>query len=147
MNLAEKVNQEITNAMKGKNEARLRTFRNIKSQFLLLQSSGNEVAAEDYLKAIQKMAKQIRDSIEIFEKEGRHDLAGKEKEELAIIEELLPKQMSEQEISEKVKQIISELGATGMKDLGKVMPASMKVTAGLADGKLVSEVVKKLLSA
>ncbi len=145
MNLAEKVNKEITEAMKSKNEARLRTFRNIKSQFLLLQSSGNEVATEDYLKAIQKMAKQIRDSIEIFEKEGRSDLANKEKEELVIIEELLPKQMSEEEITDKVKEIIAETGASGMKDLGKVMPASMKATAGLADGKLVSEIVKRLL--
>ena len=146
MNLSEKVNKEITDAMKSKNEARLRTYRNIKSQFLLLQSSGNEVAEEDYLKAIQKMAKTIRDSVEIFEKEGRNDLASKEKEELAIIEELLPKQLSESEITEKVKAIIAETGATGMKDLGKVMPASMKATAGLADGKLVSEIVKHLLN-
>lgn len=146
MNLSEKVNKEITDAMKSKNEARLRTYRNIKSQFLLLQSSGNEVAEEDYLKAIQKMAKTIRDSVEIFEKEGRNDLASKEKEELAIIEELLPKQLSESEITEKVKAIIAETGASGMKDLGKVMPASMKATAGLADGKLVSEVVKRLLN-
>lgn len=146
MNLAEKVNQEITLAMKGKNEARLRTFRNIKSVFLLLKSSGNEVADADYLKGVQKMAKQLRDSIEIFEKEGRIDLASKEKEELTIVEELLPTQMSETEITDKVKAIIAETGALGMKDLGKVMPLSMKATAGLADGKLVSEIVKRLLS-
>ena len=91
------------------------------------------------------MAKTIRDSIEIFEKEGRMDLANKEKEELAIIEELLPTQMSEAEITTIVQEIITQTGAAGMKDLGKVMPAAMKATAGVADGKLVSEVVKRLL--
>ena len=145
MNLPEKVNSEITAAMKAKNEPRLRTYRNIKAQFLLLQSSGSDVAEDGYLKAIQKMAKTIRDSIEIFEKEGRMDLANKEKEELAIIEELLPTQMSEAEITTIVQEIITQTGAAGMKDLGKVMPAAMKATAGLADGKLVSEVVKRLL--
>lgn len=145
MNLAEKVNKEITEAMKSKNEPRLRTFRNIKAAFLLLQSSGTEVAEDGYLKAIQKMAKQIRDSIEIFEKEGRTDLVNKEREELTIIEELLPTQMGEAEITAKVQEIIAQTGAAGMKDLGKVMPAAMKATAGVADGKLVSEVVKRLL--
>ena len=145
MNLPEKVNSEITAAMKAKNEPRLRTYRNINAQFLLLQSSGSDVAEDGYLKAIQKMAKTIRDSIEIFEKEGRMDLANKEKEELAIIEELLPTQMSEAEITTIVQEIITQTGAAGMKDLGKVMPAAMKATAGVADGKLVSEVVKRLL--
>ncbi len=145
MNLPEKVNSEITAAMKAKNEPRLRTYRNIKAQFLLLQSSGSDVAEDGYLKAIQKMVKTIRDSIEIFEKEGRMDLANKEKEELAIIEELLPTQMSEAEITTIVQEIITQTGAAGMKDLGKVMPAAMKATAGVADGKLVSEVVKRLL--
>jgi len=145
MNLAEKVNTEITLAMKSRDEARLRTFRNIKAAFLLLQSSGNENGEDAFLKAIQKMAKQIKDSIEIFEKEGRTDLANKEKEELAIIETLLPTQMNEAEIEAKVREIIDQTGATGMKDLGKVMPAAMKATSGLADGKLVSEVVKRLL--
>lgn len=145
MNLAELVNKEINVAMKSRNEARLRTFRNIKAAFLLLQSSGNEVSEDNYLKTLQKMAKQIKDSIEIFEKENRTDLAAKEKEELAIIEELLPAQMNEEEITLKVQEIISSTDASGMKDLGKVMPLAMKATAGLADGKLVSEVVKKLL--
>ncbi len=145
MNLAEKVNKEITEAMKARDVARLRTFRNIKAAFLLLQSSGSEIAEDSYLKAIQKMAKQIRDSIEIFEKGGRMDLVKKEKEELTIIEELLPTQMSETEITAKVQEIIALSGATGMKDLGKVMPAAMKATAGVADGKLVSEIVKRLL--
>jgi uncharacterized protein YqeY len=146
MNLAEKVNNEIKDAMKSRNESRLRTFRNIKSAFLLLQSSGTEQNEDSYMKAIQKMAKQIRDSIEIFEKEGRADLVAKESEELQIIEELLPTQMSEADITAKVQTIIEQTGAAGMKDLGKVIPVAMKEMSGKADGKLVSEIVKRLLS-
>ena len=146
MNLAEKVNNEIKDAMKSRNESRLRTFRNIKSAFLLLQSSGTEQNEDSYMKAIQKMAKQIRDSIEIFEKEGRADLVAKESEELQIIEELLPTQMSEADITVKVQAIIKQTGASGMKDLGKVIPVAMKEMSGKADGKLVSEIVKRLLS-
>ena len=146
MLLFEKINQEITTAMKARNEDRLRTFRNVKASFLLLQSSGQELSEDSYLKAIQKMAKQIRDSIEIFEKEGRTDLANKEKAELAIIEELLPTQISEAEITVIVQEIIAQTGAAGMKDLAKVMPTSMKATAGIADGKLVAELVRRLLA-
>lgn len=146
MNLAEKVNNEIKDAMKSRNESRLRTFRNIKSAFLLLQSSGSEQNEDSYMKAVQKMAKQIRDSIEIFEKEGRTDLVAKESEELQIIEELLPTQMSEADIIAKIQTIIEQTGAAGMKDLGKVIPVAMKEMSGKADGKLVSEIVKKLLS-
>ncbi len=145
MSLFEKVNQEITLAMKARNEDRLRTFRNVKASFLLLQSSGVEIAEDAYLKAIQKMAKQVRDSIDIFEKENRMDLANKEKSELVILQELLPTQMSEEEILKMVQEIILQTNAQGMKDLGKVMPAVMKATAGIADGKLISEVVKRLL--
>lgn len=146
MLLPDKVNFEIKEAMKARNEARLRTFRNIKSAFLLLQSSGTTPEESDYLKTLQKMARQIRDSIDIFTQEGRTDLANKEGEELAVIEELLPAQMSGEEIMATVKQIIEQTGAAGMKDLGKVMPLSMKALSGKADGKVISEVVKKLLS-
>ena len=145
MKLAEKVNNEITLAMKSRDEVKLRTFRNVKAAFLLLQSSGNDVNEEEYQKAIQKMAKQLRDSIEIFTKEGRTDLAKKESEELEIITALLPKQLSEDEITNKVKDIITATGFSTMKDMGKVMPLAMKATSGVADGKLVSEIVKKLL--
>ena len=145
MKLAEKVNNEITLAMKSRDEVKLRTFRNVKAAFLLLQSSGNDVNEEEYQKAIQKMAKQLRDSIEIFTKEGRTDLVKKESEELEIITALLPKQLSEDEITHKVKDIIATTGFSTMKDMGKVMPLAMKATSGVADGKLVSEIVKKLL--
>ena len=146
MNLVDKVNNEIKEAMKSRDEVRLRTFRNVKASFLLLQSSGNDVADDDYLKAIQKMAKQLRDSADIFEKEGRADLVKKEREELAIIETLLPQQLGESEITAKVQEIIASSGASGMKDLGKVMPQAMKAMAGVADGKMISEIVKKLLA-
>lgn len=146
MKLAEKVNNEITLAMKSRDEVKLRTYRNVKAAFLLLQSSGNDVGEEEYQKAIQKMAKQLRDSIDIFSKEGRDDLVKKESEELEIISGLLPKQLSKEEIRQKVKEIIDTTGFNTMKDMGKVMPLAMKATSGVADGKLVSEIVKHLLA-
>ena len=97
------------------------------------------------MKALQKMAKQRRDSIEIFENESRNDLADKEKEELVIIEELLPAQMSEAEVENKVRELIKQTGASGAKDMGKVMPLAMKALSGQADGKLISSVIKRLL--
>jgi len=146
MNLAEQINEGIKEAMKARDEVRLRALRNIKSAFLLLDTAGGIVSDEDRVKALQKMAKQRKDSIEIFEKEGRQDLADKEKEELVIIETFLPAQLSEADIEARIKAIIAETGAEGMKDLGKVMPMAMKAMAGVADGKLISECVKKLLS-
>ncbi|NUM32256.1 MAG: GatB/YqeY domain-containing protein [Bacteroidetes bacterium] len=145
MKLTEKVNNEITLAMKSRDEIKLRTFRNVKAAFLLLQSSGNEVSEDEYLKAVQKLAKQLKDSIEIFTKEGRNDLAKKENDELEIISSLLPKQLSEAEIIAKVQEIVNTTGFNTMKDLGKVMPLAMKATSGTADGRLVAEIVKKLL--
>lgn len=132
--------------MKARDEVRLRALRNIKSAFLLLDTAGGTVSDEDRIKALQKMAKQRKDSIEIFEKEGRHDLADKEKEELEIIETFLPAQLGEAEIEANIRAIMAETGAEGMKDLGKVMPLAMKAMAGKADGKLISEKVKALLN-
>ncbi|MEK0422056.1 MAG: hypothetical protein RLZZ161_1907 [Bacteroidota bacterium] len=132
--------------MKARDEVRLRALRNIKSAFLLLDTAGGNVSDEDRVKALQKMAKQRKDSIDIFEKEGRQDLADKEKEELEIIETFLPAQLSESEIEANIRAIMAETGAEGMKDLGKVMPLAMKAMAGKADGKLISEKVKALLN-
>jgi uncharacterized protein YqeY len=146
MNLAEQINEGIKTAMKARDEVRLRALRNIKSAFLLLDTAGGTVSDEDRIKALQKMAKQRKDSIEIFEKEGRHDLADKEKEELEIIETFLPAQLGEAEIEANIRAIMAETGAEGMKDLGKVMPLAMKAMAGKADGKLISEKVKALLN-
>ena len=98
------------------------------------------------IKALQKMAKQRKDSLDIYEQQGREDLAVIERSELTVVESFLPAQMSAEEIEAQVKAIIAETGAAGMKDLGKVMPAAMKSMGGVADGKLISEAVKKLLA-
>jgi uncharacterized protein YqeY len=106
----------------------------------------SEVTDDMCIKALQKMAKQRKDSLDIFVQQGREDLAVIERAELAVIESFLPAQMSAEEIEAQVKAIIAETGAAGMKDLGKVMPAAMKAMGGVADGKLISEAVKKLLA-
>lgn len=147
MSLTETVNTGIKDAMKARDEVRLRALRNIKSAFLLLATSGTgKVTDDDCIKALQKMAKQRKDSIAIFREQQRNDLADKEQEELDIIEEFLPAQMSEAEVESIVNTIIQNSGAQGMKDMGKVMPLAMKELSGKADGKLISEMVKKLLA-
>lgn len=147
MSLVNIVNEGIKDAMKARNEARLRALRNIKSAFLLLATAegGAEVTDEACIKALQKMAKQRKDSLDIFNQQGRADLATKEQEELDVISEFLPASLSEAEIEAKVQAIITSSGAQGMKDMGKVMPVAMKELSGQADGKLISDAVKRLL--
>lgn len=148
MSLIEKVNSGIIEAMKAKNQDRLRALRSIKSAFLLLQTAegAGEITDELCIKSLQKLAKQRKDSLEIYLQQNRQDLAAVEQSELAVIEEFLPAQMSEVEIEAHVKSIIQETGASGMASLGKVMPLAMKALGAQADGKLISEIVKKLLS-
>lgn len=148
MSLVDQVNEGIKEAMKARNEGRLRALRSIKSAFLLLASAegGAEVTDESCIKAIQKLAKQRKDSIDIFVQQNRTDLADREKEELAVIEEFLPAQMGEAEVEAKIKEIIAQVGATGAKDMGKVIPVAMKTLGGQAEGKLISEIVKRLLA-
>lgn len=148
MSLIEQVNAGIMSSMKAKEQDRLRALRGIKSAFLLLKTAEGvgEVTDDMCIKALQKMAKQRKDSLDIFTQQQREDLAVIERAELAVIEEFLPVQMSAEEIEAQVKAIIAETGATGMKDLGKVMPAAMKSMGAVADGKLISETVKKLLA-
>ena len=148
MSLIEQVNAGIMTAMKAKDQDRLRALRGIKSAFLLLKTAEGvgEVTDDMCIKALQKMAKQRKDSLDIYEQQGREDLAVIERSELTVIESFLPTQMSAEEIEAQVKEIITETGAAGMKDLGKVMPAAMKAMGGVADGKLISEAVKKLLA-
>lgn len=135
-------------AMKAKDEAALRTLRAIKAAILLEKTSegGKEITEADEIKMLQKMAKQRRDSLDIFEKQNREDLAGKEREELAILERFLPKQMSTDELKETLKGIIAQVGASSPADMGKVMGMASKQLAGQADGKAISEAVKQLLS-
>ncbi len=148
MSLIEKVNSGIIEAMKAKNQDRLRALRGMKSAFLLLQTAEgvSEVTDEMCIKSLQKLAKQRKDSLEIYLQQGRQDLAEVEQSELTVIEEFLPAQMSVEEIEKQVAQIIADSGASGPADMGKVMPVAIKTLGGMADGKLISEAVKKLLA-
>ncbi|MBI3500957.1 MAG: GatB/YqeY domain-containing protein [Bacteroidetes bacterium] len=116
-----------------------------KAALLLLKSSGKPVTAEDELKALQKMVKQRKESAEIYQQQNRSDLAGVELFQISVIEQYLPKQMSEEEIKSALAQIISQVGATTPADMGKVMGAATRQFAGKADGKAVAALVKELL--
>ncbi|MBC7537013.1 MAG: GatB/YqeY domain-containing protein [Ferruginibacter sp.] len=148
MALEEQIMAEMKDAMKSKNEAALRSLRAIKAEIIKAKTdpgAGGAVDEATEQKFLQKMMKQRRDSLEIFEKQGREDLAVKEREEMAVIEKFLPKQMSETEIKEAVSKIIADTGATSAADMGKVMGAASKLLAGKADGKTISTIVKELL--
>jgi uncharacterized protein len=149
MSLEQKVMDELKNAMRAKDEAALRTLRAIKAAILLEKTSGTgeeNISEATETKMLQKLAKQRRDSLEIFEQQNREDLASKEREELAIIERFLPKQMSAEELQAEIKAIIEQVGAKSPADMGKVMGVASKQLAGKADGKAISETVKQLLA-
>ena len=149
MSLKSTIESEIKQAMLNKDKDRLRALRAIKSQILLAETekgSGGELSEDAEMKLLTKAAKQRKDSIEVFEQQGRDDLAATEKSELAVIESFLPKQLSEEETEAEVKKIIDEVGASGPQDMGKVMGAATKKLAGKADGKMISTLAKKLLS-
>jgi len=147
MNLAEKINEGIKEAMKAKDTDRLRALRGIKSAFLLLQTAEGvtEVTEDMYLKSLQKLAKQRKDSLEIYEQQGREDLAQIERAELKFIEEYLPAQLDEATVKAKIQSIIEEQGVSGPAAMGKIMPLAMKELGSQADGKLISNLVKELL--
>jgi uncharacterized protein YqeY len=148
MPLEQQIMEEMKTAMKAKNEAVLRSLRAIKAEIIKAKTdpgAGGEIDEATEQKFLQKMMKQRRDSLDIFEKQGRADLAEKEKEEMAVIERFLPKQMSEAEIKEAVSKIIAESGASSAADMGKVMGVASKQFAGKADGKTISAIVKELL--
>ncbi|HEB61979.1 MAG TPA: GatB/YqeY domain-containing protein [Bacteroidetes bacterium] len=148
MSLETKINTDLKEAMKAKDQVRLRGIRAIKSAILLLKTdgSGNEIDEKAEIKMLQKLIKQRKDSLEIYEKQGREDLAVKEREEIEIISKYLPEQLSNEELEAKLKEIISETGASSMKDMGKIMGIANQKFAGKADGKTISGIVKKLLS-
>jgi uncharacterized protein YqeY len=148
MSLTDRINAGIKDAMKQKNEAGKRTLRAIKSQLLLLKTSGSgeEITEDQEVKLLQKMVKERQDSYEIYVKQNREDLATPEKEEMDIIKEFLPKQMSEEELTTAIKGIVEQVGASSMKDMGKVMGMANKQFGGKADGKTISMIVKSLLS-
>jgi uncharacterized protein YqeY len=148
MSLNDKITEALKEAMKNKDEARKRTIRAIKSQILLMQTdgSGQEITADREMKMLQTMLKQREDSMSTYLNGGRNDLAAIEKEEIDIIREFLPKQLDEAELETILNNIISELGAQGAKDMGKVMAEANKRLVGQADGKTISTKVKSLLS-
>jgi uncharacterized protein YqeY len=145
MNLEQQISQGIKTAMIQKNASRLRALRGIKSQIDLLNASGKEVTQDMILVTLQKMVKQRKESAEIYKTNKREDLFQAEVEEIAVIEEFLPHQLTKEEIELEVKQIVSNLGATSIKDMGKVMSMASKTLSGRADNKIVSEVVKSVL--
>ena len=149
MNLEQKIMAELKTAMLAKDEAALRSLRAVKAAILLAKTSegaGGELKAEDEIKLLQKLVKQRRDSLEIFEQQKREDLAKKEKEEIAVIEKFLPQQLSPEEIKGELVKIIADTGASSPADMGKVMGAATKQLAGRADGKTISALVKELLA-
>lgn len=149
MNLEQNVMAELKEAMKSKNEGALRGLRAIKAAIIIAKTAegaGGELKEEDESKLLQKLVKQRRDSLEIFNKQNRADLAQKEIEELEVIEKFLPKQLSEAELKAEVSAIITEIGAASAADLGKVMGVASKKLAGKADGKAISAIVRELLS-
>lgn len=148
MSLIDKINPDLISAMKSKNESALRAIRAVKSALLILktESAGKEISEEEENKLLQRLVKQRKESIEVFSAQNRKDLATLEMEELVIIESYLPKQMTSDEIEVELKKIISESGASSISDLGKVMPLAIKKFAGKADGKTISEILKRLLS-
>jgi uncharacterized protein YqeY len=147
MSLEQKINDGIKTAMLARDKIRLESLRAVKAAILLAKTSENakdlDEAAE--VKMLQKLVKQRRETAEIYISNNRQELAEKELSEAAIIEEFLPKQLSAEEIESEVKSIIEATGANSVKDMGKVMGIASKQLAGKADGKLIAELVKKLL--
>lgn len=149
MTLYDKVSEDIKAAMKARDKVRLETLRNIKKVFLEVKTApgANDTLEDaDALKILQKLAKQGRESAQTYIDNGRQDLADDELAQAAVIEEYLPKQLSEAEIEVEVKKVIAETGAQGMKDMGRIMGVVTKHLAGRADGRAISTVVKRLLA-
>ena len=149
MSLEQKIMAEMKDAMKAKDEAALRGLRAIKAEIIKAKTepgAHGEISGDTEIKMLQKMVKQRKDSLEIYQQQSRNDLAQKEQEELAIIEKFLPAQMSEEELKKELQQIIAETGASSPADMGKVMGSATKKLAGRADGKAISAAVKELLA-
>ena len=148
MNLFDLISEDIKNAMKAKDKVKLETLRNIKKVFLEAKTApgANDTLTDDAaLKIMQKLVKQGKDSATLYNEQGRADLADAELAQVAVIETYLPKQMSAEELEVALKEIIAEVGATGPKDMGKVMGTATKKLAGLAEGRAISAKVKELL--
>jgi uncharacterized protein len=149
MSLEQNVMAEMKDAMKSKNEGTLRALRAIKAEIIKARTepgAAGEVSAEKEVSLLQKMMKQRKDSLEIYQQQNREDLAKKEMEEISVIERFLPQQLTGPELKAELEQIISDTGASSAADMGKVMGAATKKLAGRADGKTISAMVKELLA-
>lgn len=149
MSLKTQVESGIKDAMRAKDQDTLRALRAIKSLILLEETKGGasgDLTSDDELKLLTKAAKQRRESADIYKTQGREDLLQKEEAELAVIEQFLPKQLSEEEVKSKLQEIITRVGASAPSDMGKVMGVATKELAGQADGKVISALVKGLLA-
>ena len=149
MNLEQKVMDQMKDAMKSKDEASLRALRAIKAEIIKAKTepgAAGEVSEEKEIGLLQKMMKQRKDSLEIYQQQNREDLAKKELEEISIIEKFLPQQLTGDELKTELQKILSDTGASSPADMGKVMGAATKKLAGRADGKTISAMVKELLA-
>lgn len=147
MSLETKIQSDLKEAMKSKDQAAVRSLRAIKSAILLFQTSGQgkELDETAEIKMLQKLVKQRQESLEIYEKQGREDLAQTEREEIEVIRRYLPEQLGEDELREVIQKIVEETGASSMKDMGRVMGIANQQLAGKADGRTISGIVKSLL--
>lgn len=145
MGIEEKINADVKASMLAKDSKRLEAVRALKSVILLLKTSPEGLTEDSAMKAIQKEYKKRKETAEIYIQQNRQDLADDEIAQAKVMEEYLPKQLSEDEIRAEVKKAIDQTGASSGADMGKVMGAVNKVIAGRADGKLVSQIVKEML--
>lgn len=146
MSLEQQVMNDMKDAMRAKEEASLRGLRAIKAALLILKTSGStEITESDELKMLQKLVKQRKDSLAIYQQQNRTDLAQKEEEEIKIIEKFLPQPLSLDDLQREVQKIIINSGASSVADMGKIIGIANKQLAGKADGKTISEVVKQFL--
>ena len=148
MSLEQQISKGIMEAMKAKEPVRLQTLRNIKKYIIEANTAGTEIAElpdADVVKIIAKLAKQGSDSAEIYRQQNRADLAEEELAQVAVMQEFLPRQLSPEELTEAVRAVIAEVGATSVKEMGKVMGVASKRLAGQADGKDISAKVRELL--
>lgn len=148
MNLEEKINNDIRDAMKSKDQAWLRGVRAIKAAILLAKTDGSGLVMDEEreIKLLQKLVKQRQDSLSIYETQNRADLAQVEREEIEIIQRYLPQPLTVEELESFIRGLIQAEGASGIKDMGRIMGLATKGLSGKADGKTISEIVKKLLT-
>lgn len=149
MSLFEDVNAGIKAAMKARDKQRLEALKGIKAEFLLIKTApenNGEVTDANAIKALVRMVKQRKESAELYASQGRQDLASEELAQASVVEEFLPKQLSDEELTVQLKAIIAQVGATSPKDMGKVMGVATKQLAGKAEGRAISAKVKRLLS-